>query len=147
MVTEPLANDENSELRYRVRLLIHHPNIDPVRITETLELTPHLSAMAGGVRKAPNGAILPGPHKLSVWSHSFRVEGHRRFFVEVEKMIDRLEPHGALLTEIATSGGFITLVVDLPGEVNLGSTLPWREMARLSNLHVDLGIEVFPDMR
>jgi hypothetical protein len=146
MVTEQSADEENSELRYQVRLLIHHPNIDPDRITEILGLTPHLSVKAGSVRKAPNGVILPGPQKFSVWSHSFRVEGHRHFFTDVEKMIDRLEPHKALLNEIAGSGGSIYLIVDMPGDVNLGSTLGWRYMARLSDLHIDLGIEVFPDM-
>jgi hypothetical protein len=62
-------------------------------------------------------------------------------------MIDRLEPYKALRSEIAGSGGSIDLIVDLPGDVNLGSTLGWRAMARLSNLHIDLGIEVFPEMR
>jgi hypothetical protein len=145
MVTEQMTDEENSGLRYRIRLLIHHPHIDPDRITETLGLTPHFSAIAGSVRKAPNGAILPGPHRTSVWSHSFRVEGHRRFFSEVLKMIDRLEPHKTLLHEIADSGGFMCLIVDLPGDVNLGSNFRWREMARLSDLHIDLGVEVFPD--
>jgi hypothetical protein len=146
MVTEQNTDEEHNELRYEVRLLIRHPNIDPDRITETLGLTPHLSAKAGSVRKAPNGVVLPGLHKFSVWSHSFRVEEHRHFFTDVEKMIDRLEPHKALLTEIADSGGSIELIVDMPGDVNLGSTLGWRYMARLSDLHIDLGIEVFPDM-
>jgi hypothetical protein len=146
MVTEQSADEENSELRYKVRLLIHHPNIDPDRITEILGLTPQVTAKAGSVRKAPNGVVLPGLHKFSVWSHSFRVEGHRHFFTDVEKMIDRLEPHKTLLNEIASSGGSIYLIVDMPGDVNLGSTLGWRYMARLFDLHIDLGIEVFPDM-
>jgi hypothetical protein len=145
MVTEQMTDEEYSELRYSVRLLIHHPHIDPDRITETLGLTPHLSAIAGSVRKAPNGVILPGRHRTSVWSHSFSVERHRHFFSEVVKMIDRLEPHKALLHEIADSGGFMSLIVNLPGDVNLGSNFRWREMARLSDLHIDLGVEVFPE--
>jgi hypothetical protein len=146
MVTEQSAHEENSELRYQVRLLIHHPNIDPDRITEILGLTPQLSAIAGSVRKTRTGTVLPGLHRSSVWSHWFCVEGHRHFFTEVEKMIDKLEPHKALLTEITGSEGSIDLIVDMPGDVNLGSTLGWRYMARLSDLHIDLGIEVFPDM-
>jgi hypothetical protein len=146
MVTEQSADEEHNELRYEIRLLIKHPNIDPDRITETLGLAPQVTAVAGGIRKTRTGAILPGPHKVSAWSHSFRIEGNRRFFSDVEKMIDRLEPHKALLTEIADSGGSICLIVDMPGEVNTGSVLHWRYMARLSDLHIDLGIEVFPDM-
>jgi hypothetical protein len=145
MVTEQTVDDENSQLRYRVRLVIHHPNIDPDHITETLGLTPHHSAIAGSVRKTPKGTILPGPHRTSVWSHSYRVERHRHFFSEIAKMIDRLEPHKALLHEIDESGGSICLIADLPGEVNIGSEFPWRDMARLSDLHIDLGIEVYPE--
>jgi hypothetical protein len=60
-------------------------------------------------------------------------------------MIDRLEPHKALLNEIADNGGFISLIADLPGDVNIGSDFPWRDMARLSDLHIDLGVEVYPE--
>ena len=47
-------------LRYKIRLLIRHPNLDPDRITSTLGLTPHLSAIAGSVRKNPVGMITSG---------------------------------------------------------------------------------------
>jgi hypothetical protein len=80
-----------------------------------------------------------------LWSHSFRVERHRLFFSEVVKRIDRLEPHKALLNEIAGSEGSICLIADLPGDVNIGSEFPWRDMARLSDLHIDLGVEVYPE--
>jgi len=145
MVTEQIADQETSELRYEVRLLIRHPNIDPDRITETLGSTPHLSAMAGGVRKAPNGVILAGHHKFSVWSYCFDVEGNRLFFSDIGKMIDRLEPHKAFLAEIVDGGGSIELAVNLPGDINIGDSLSWRDLARLSALQIDLGIEVFPD--
>jgi hypothetical protein len=145
MVTDRSDDEENSELRYRIRLLIHHPTVDPERITKTLGLSPQHSAIAGTVRKGPKGAILPGLHKTSAWSHSYRIERHRLFFSEIVKMIDRLEPHKALLTELADSGGYLSLIVDLPGDVNLGSDLGWRDMARLADLHIDLGVEVYPD--
>ena len=145
MVTEQMVDDEYNELRYRIRLVIHHPNMDPDRITEKLGLAPRHSATAGSVRKAPNGVILPGLHRTSSWSHSYRVEKNRHFFSEVMKMIDRLEPQKALLNEIAGSGGSICLIADLPGDVNIGSEFPWRDMARLADLHIDLGVEVYPE--
>jgi hypothetical protein len=145
MVTEQMDDEENRDLRYRIRFVIHHPDIDPDRITKTLGLIPQHSAIAGSVRKTPKGTILPGLHRTSSWSHSFRVERHRHFFSEVVKMIDRLEPHKAFLNEIADNGGFISLIADLPGDVNIGSDFPWRDMARLSDLHIDLGVEVYPE--
>jgi len=145
MVTEQMDDEENRDLRYRIRLVIHHPDIDPDRITKTLRLPPDSFAIKGSVRKTPKGNILPGLHRTSSWSHVFRIERHRHFFSEVVKMIDRLEPHKALLNEIADNGGFINLIADLPGDVNIGSEFPWRDMARLADLHIDLGVEVYPE--
>jgi hypothetical protein len=132
-------------IRYQIRLLIRHPSIGPDRITNTLRLIPHLSAIAGSVRKNPKGTVLRGLHKDSVWSHSFRVEGNRPFFSDVVELINKLEPHKAFLVEIQNSGGSTSMVLDLPGDVNIGDVLPWREMARLCALRIDLSIEVFPE--
>jgi hypothetical protein len=145
MTSAQTDDAESKDLRYQVRLLIRHPAIDPDRITSTLGLTPHLSAMVGTVRKNPVGTVLPGLHKHSVWSHSFRTGGNRRFFRDVVKLIDKLEPHQAFLIEIGKGGGSVCLILDMPGDTNIGDVFPWREMARLAALQVDLGIEVFPD--
>jgi hypothetical protein len=145
MVTEQMVDEENSSLRYQIRLVIHHPDIDPDRITKTLGLASHAVAIKGGVRKTPKGTPLPGLHRTSAWSHWFGVDRHRHFFSEVVKMIDRLEPHKALLTEIAGGGGSICLIADLPGDVNIGSEFPWRDMARLADQHIDPGVEVYPE--
>lgn len=67
------------------------------------------------------------------------------FFSDAVKLIDRLEPHKALLVEIEQSGGSVCLIVDLPGDTNIGDVFPWREMARLVAMRIDLGIEVFPE--
>jgi hypothetical protein len=141
---EPELDDDCPPV-YEVRLLIRHPNIDPDRITKTLGLIPHSSAMAGSERRTLAGDLLPGLHKDSAWSYSFRVTGNRRLFSDAAKLIDKLEPHQAFLAELDHGGGSICFILDLPGDVNMGDVLPWRDMARLANLHIDLGIEVFPN--
>lgn len=132
-------------LRYSVRILIKHPNIDPARITETLHLKPNISGVAGSQRATPAGKSLPSLYKESGWSHWFKVERNRRFFEDVVKLIDRLEPHQEFLHEIVNGGGSIDLIVHLPGDINIGDSLPWRELIRLGALRIGLGIEVFPD--
>lgn len=132
-------------LKYKVRLLIKHPHIDPARVTSVLGLQPIRSAIVGGVRKTPTGTILSGLHKVSTWSHSYTVRGHRHFFSQVEDLITKLEPHKVFLTEICDGGGRNFLIMHLPGKVNIGDSLSWQAMMRLSALHINLGIEVFPD--
>jgi hypothetical protein len=136
--------EEGDQFRYQVRLLIKHPEIDPARITNTLGLTPNISVIAGSSRETPAGTVLPGVHKVSLWSHSFNVNGNRLFFSTIVEMIDKLEPQKTLLTEIADTGGSIELVVNLPGIVNIGDFFSWHDMARLCALQINLGIEVFP---
>lgn len=140
-----IDDEDKDHLRYKVRLLIRHPRMDPERITTTLGLAPHLSAMAGSVRKNPKGGVLPGVHTDSVWSYSFRVDRNRWFFSDVVKLTEKLEPHKDFLAAIASSGGSISVVLDLPGDFNIGDVFSWRDMARLSALCIDLSIEVFPE--
>lgn len=132
-------------LRYEVRLLIKHPDMDPARITETLRLKPNLSHLAGSPRITPKGGSLPGVYRESAWSHWFRIERNRLFFADVAKLIDRLEPQKEFLHGIVSSGGTIDVIVSVPGDTNIGDSFRWRDMARLAALRIDLGIEVFPN--
>ena len=145
MTITQVADEESDLFKYQVRLLIKHPTIDPTRITNSLGLSPNISAIAGSARQTPAGTTLSGVHGVSLWSHSFTVKGNRLFFSDIVKMINKLEPHKALLAEIASSGGSIDLIIHLPGAINIGDVFPWREMARLCALQINLGIEVFPN--
>jgi hypothetical protein len=136
---------EKNSLRFNIRLSIRHPTIDPDVITRTLQLTPTRFTMVGSERKTPRGDVLPGRHRASIWSHSFRIERSRPFFRDVVEVINRLEQHKTFLAELDHSGGSITIIVHLPGDTNIGDNLPWQEMARLGALRITLGVEVFPE--
>ena len=82
-----------SSLRYSIRLLIKHPNIDPARITNILRMKPSSFGKAGTPRVTSAGKILPGVHKESGWSSGYCVERNRLFFLDVVKLIDKLKPH------------------------------------------------------
>ena len=145
MVARAKKFDEDDERRrYVVRLIIKHPSVDPSTITKKLGLTPHIANLAGTHRESPNGTPLPGVYERSVWGYSVRVEGKRFFFEDVVKLIDAIEPHAEFLLEIVGTNGTVDLIFDLPGDVNIGDVMPWRELGRLSALKISLGIEVFP---
>ena len=132
-------------LRYGIRILIKHPTIDPSKITQVLGIRPNSTTMVGEPRKTPKGASLPGVYRESTWSHWFNVQRNRLFFQDVTKLVETLEPHKQFLHELADQGGTVDLIVNLPGDINIGDDFGWRDMARLVALRIDLGIEVFPD--
>src|SRR5215468_6286712 len=110
-----VATDENSErLRYVVRILFKHPDIDPESITKRLGLTPRVSWLVGSPWKTPDGTTLPRTHQRSAWGYSIHVEGKRSFSQDVAKIIDALEPHAEFLSEIVNTNGTVELIIDLP---------------------------------
>ncbi|WP_298255827.1 DUF4279 domain-containing protein [Bradyrhizobium sp.] len=135
----------NETLRYNVRFIIRHPAIDPDVITRTLQIEPTRAAMVGSFMKTPKGETLQGRHRDSVWSCTLRLARNRFFFREVVDLIEKLEPHKAFLVDLIESGGEASVNIDLPGDTNIGDILPWREVARLGALRIELGIEVFPE--
>jgi hypothetical protein len=132
------------QLRFVIRLLIKHPSIDPTSISEQLGLIPHLTQLAGTERVTPGGTKLLGLHRESVWGWSKRVHAKRQFFDEVVAIIDLLEAHRSFLCSIAETGGRIELITDLPGDINIGSSITWKQMERLCKMKIDLGVEVYP---
>jgi hypothetical protein len=59
-------------------------------------------------------------------------------------MIDALMPAAHLLQQIVATGGSAQLVLDFEGCKNIGDAIPAAELARLGQLGMSLGIEVFP---
>ena len=73
----------------------------------------------------------------------FKTKGRRHFFKDISGIADRLEPSRAFLAKIVDEGARISLTVNLYGDKNIGDVLSWREMQRLADLKIDLGLEVF----
>lgn len=141
-----MDEDDTTDYRFGIRLLIRHPTIDPSLISKKLNLTPQHFWRAGADRKTPQGDPLPGKYTDTMWGYSYEIEGARYFFKEVAAFAEKLKPHKVLLDSIIDTGGFVDLIVNLPGDINIGDNLDWRELQKLAELRVVLGIEVFPEM-
>ena len=81
------------------------------------------------------------------WSVSEVVNGDRLFFLRLDKLLDRFGQHRDFLRRIAETGGRTNFIIELPGEVNIGSTLTEQSVAKLADLKGSLGVEVFPGMK
>jgi hypothetical protein len=58
-----------------------------------------------------------------------------------------LEKHAKFLREIVDGGGKISLTAQLPGETNIGDLMGWESLTRLGALKINLGAEVFPNLK
>jgi Domain of unknown function (DUF4279) len=127
-------------------LLIRHPQMDPVNITRVLELEPTTSWKFGDQVKTPKGNLVPDIRKHTSWSHVFRITGNRPFFEEVEHILLGLKTHKEFFAKILGEGGFAEIYLQLPGQVNQGSSAKPSLLQSIADLGLHLGIEVFPEM-
>jgi len=139
-----MHNEEKDNYRYGIRLLIIHPNIDPAVISSKLQLRECMRWMAGTKRQTPTGTPLPGIHSDTRWGYSFEVEENRFFFNDVKNFLKKLEPHKEFILELTDTGGSVSIIVNLPGDINIGDTFEWKDLELLISLRIDLGVEVFP---
>lgn len=108
---------------------------------------PHLNVAARDARITPAGKSLPGVYRETIWGWAKRIEQKRDFFEEVAKLGRQLQLHGNFIAQLNEQGGAISLIVDLPGDQNIGSILNWSDMKALADLRIDVGIEVFPEFK
>ena len=135
---------EDDLKRLDVELLVAHPAMDPDDITIALGLEPSHANRVGDDRTTPKGTPLPGQYPDTRWRHSVRhdVRG-QHFHRPVADLLDRLTPHKSFLTELRTSGGKATLIVQFLGDGYFGDTLPLDMLSRLVDLQLDLGLECY----
>jgi hypothetical protein len=138
--------DQQDKLRrYTVILQVRHPDIEAERISREFGLSPHACYTAGKVRVLPNGRILPGLATESSWNHIYDYSGDARPKDSLLNVVTFLEQHKVFLRKITLQGGTVELYVQLPGDTNIGDTLPWDLLGRMGNLRVSLSVEVFPN--
>lgn len=133
--------------RYSLDLLITHPDISPDVITEALGLRPHYFWRRGERRRAPDGTERGGIRSDTMWRHVTERRGRRRFFVGLREFLSRLQPKHDFLAGLTSQGGRMTLIVSLPGNVNMGDVLEPQSLQLMSQLGLELGVEVFPRMK
>lgn len=129
---------------YRILLLIKHPNIDPNLITSELNVEPDRTWRAGDLRETPAGNRLPGVRTETMWTYTFAYGNDRRFFVRVDELVDWLNKHQDFLLSVESGRGSTEIYVQLPGDANLGDAVSWKTLKKMTDLRVDLSIEVFP---
>jgi hypothetical protein len=142
-----MAEDIESEaLRFSLQVRLTHPSIDPEVISRALRREADVMWKAGDERRTPTGQRLPGTRKETYWSRSHRVARQRRFFDAVSSVANQLADKAEFFRDFHQSGGEATLVVDLPGDVNIGDVMSAANLRLIAEAGFGLGIEVFPKL-
>lgn len=132
--------------RFTVALLIIHPSDDPAKISSALHLDAHFQHRAGDQRFTPRGTKLSGAHPDTRWRYVERHETDGQHFCKkIDDFLDALYPYKAFLSKLISTGGTATLIVQFLGDGYFGDTIPTKTLAKLTELNVNLGFEVFAD--
>lgn len=145
MVAAESEDEDGRPQRFGVAVWIVHPTMDPAEITAALGLEPTIVHPVGGERRTPKGTVLPGRYRDTRWRHSIRHETRGQHFAgEVAALLDRLSPHKAFLAELRATGGEAMLIVAFLGDDgHFGDVLPLTTLAKLTDLQLELGVEVY----
>ena len=119
---------------YSIRVLVRHPAMCVADLTRRFGEEPDYSGE-------------PSDGKAAFWSRVSETSGKGGFFSEVTDVISWLEGKSAFVREVLDSAGTIEVIVQLPGDRNIGDSWNATAMARAAALGVSLGVEVFPSIR
>ncbi len=138
---------EDNSVFYSIQLLIMHPSIDPGVITNVLKLSPFRAWQKGQDRFTPEGSRPPGKWHDSRWWHIWKFQNmsDRSFFRSMENIIDTLYPHRDFFRKLGAEECRMSLNVNLPGSLNQGSSISFSYLNKLADMHLSLGLEVFPE--
>ncbi|MHA7602738.1 hypothetical protein ACX12L_22745 [Alicycliphilus sp. T452] len=122
---------------YGIRVLIRHPTLSVKDINACLNAQPTYSWNFDDPGKSD-----------TMWSLVNWTEGGRYFFEEIDHVLGWLEDKVAFVQDVrAAVGGKIVIIAQLSGEVNIGDELSLKTMGRAVALGVNIGVEVFPNLR
>ena len=118
--------------------------LDPSIITREFDLSPSVCQMAGDLRKTPRGRSLEGVYSETKWGASIESKNFKDISGGIKQAIHRLSKNSERLARIHAEGGNVTLIVNLPGDINIGDIFMPDLLRRFADLHIGLGVEVFP---
>jgi hypothetical protein len=139
---ENLVNVRRGSLSVRFR----HPTKTLSYLSELLKLPCFRTWAVGEPRRTPKGGPLDGTYPDSYWVYRTEIQSERGFRNEVIAVLQVLIDVKGAIHDHLTSGGTITVFLQLTGSINNGDEIDSSLLQTMGELGVDFGIEVFPDM-
>jgi len=131
--------------RFRVSLRIWHPTKDPDEYTQSLGLSPHVSASAGEM--VYRNGVARGIAKESYWSHEFEPSDVPEDVDQLmERVVDRLASHASLIHEVGATGGQAELFIGVfLKQLNVVFMLSPTLQRKCADLGLRLAFDVYGD--
>jgi hypothetical protein len=130
--------------RYDIDLLISHPSWAPAAITRGMRWRPFRSHEVGTPFTTPAGTVLPIRHFDTRWRYEWRYETRGQHFAgALADAVTALEKRAGFLRRLIATGGEVDLTVQFLSDGYFGDAIPPDVLARMAQLGVRLGIEVY----
>ena len=140
----PESMENKIETSFSITLLIRHPSIDPDEVTRELGLAPSKTWRVREQSATPKGGILESANKESVWTTVFDYSGETEFLARAAEIAERVRPHASFLHGLVATGGFTELIIRLPGDKWIASSIAPEQVAVIAASGFRLAIEIFP---
>lgn len=134
----------NNMINGSVSLRFWHPTQNLTFLSLLLEMPCYRNWTSGASRETPKGKPLPGIYKDSYWVSRLEFSSKEGFKKQFVLAMDHLIKVKQKILKFNASGGKIEVYLQLPGNVNHGGTIDSKYSSMLSELDIDLLIEVFP---
>jgi hypothetical protein len=121
---------------YNIRLLIRHPTVSVDEVTNHLNMDPDIAWNAGDRNFT----------RSMVWQHTSWTQKNRNFFSELRDILEWLKKKEDFISQFLSTGGEFQVIINLPGNMNIGSELTPDIMKLVIKLGITIGVEVFPNM-
>ncbi|MCB1843944.1 MAG: DUF4279 domain-containing protein [Halioglobus sp.] len=137
------------EYRYSISLRVRHPSIDPVEITNILQLEPDRCWKSGTERRTPKGRKLEGFYDETYWSKGISGEsalssGQVSIEQFLETHITALAQHEHFFERMQEQGGSSELFVGLFGQRNFGYVLEPKLLGAMAETSLSIAFDVYP---
>ena len=119
--------------------------MDPAEISAALEIEPNRMWRAGDARLTANGRSLEGFREQTYWVAKIFDDCSDRYISDaLEELVARFSAYKSFFKKIRSEGGKIEFYVSWNVGRNLGDDFKSPLLAALSDLNVDLSLDVYP---
>jgi hypothetical protein len=132
----------------RLSLHLHRPTHDLAVVCAALGLAPQHIWKAADERRTPTGTKIGGFRDSSYCSIEFGVRSREPLSERFDAALVLLRPHRAILRELSSGGGRAAFYIGWFCDEHTGDALPWKILEEMSDLRIDLELNLYiPDER